>query len=135
MPYIIKTGKDIKTTDIDAFYPLIGFDVYTPQEWQKVIHASTFMIQVQLNNQTIGFGRTVDDGTFCMIYDVAVHPDFQKKGIGRIIMHQIKLYIRQNNIFSTSLFYNPNHKGIKTFYEKCGFYTIENAMRLKNDVL
>ena len=37
----------------------------------------------------IGFGRAISDGTYqAAIYDVAVNPDFQKKGLGNIINPQ-----------------------------------------------
>lgn len=131
MNFITKIGKDINTVDIDAYYPLIGFGTYNAADWVKVIAHSTFMVQVLDKDKTIGFGRCVDDGVFCMIYDISVHPDYQRRGVGRTIMNEIKKYVAQNDFTSISLFYWPENKGSKPFYESCGFYEIPNAMRLK----
>ena len=131
MQYTVEIGNKIHTSDIDAFYPSLGFELYTEQEWVKVQEKSSFIVQVLDKGKTIGWGRCVDDGTFCMIYDVAVHPDYQKQGVGTTIMDEIKKYVAQNDFLSVSLFYNPNNPSVKEFYKKCGFYELTNAMRLK----
>ena len=131
MKYTIKIGNDINTADIDAYYPLLDFGVYNAKDWGKVRAHSTFIVQVQDKGKTVGWGRCVDDGTFCMIYDMAVHPDYQKQGIGRTIIEEIKKYVARNDFSSVSLFYNPHNPGVKEFYQKCGFYELPNAMRLK----
>lgn len=131
MTYTIKIGTDINTADIDAYYPSLGFGLYEAQDWKKVKEKSTFIVQVLDKNKTVGWGRCVDDGTFCMIYDVAVHPNYQRQGIGHTIIDEIKKYVAQNDFLSVSLFYNPDNPGAKEFYKKCGFYELTNAMRLK----
>ena len=131
MAYIVKIGSDIHTADIDAYYPSLGFGLYNAKDWEKVRERSTFIVQVLDKGKTVGWGRCVDDGTFCMIYDMAVHPNYQKQGIGRTIIEEIKKYVARNDFSSVSLFYNPHNPGVKEFYQKCGFYELPNAMRLK----
>ena len=131
MKYKIQIGKDIHTADIDAFYPLLNFGVYGAKDWEKVRERSTFIVQVLDRGHTVGWGRCVDDGTFCMIYDIAVHPDYQRQGIGRTVIDEIKKYVAQNDFTSASLFYYPHNPGAKAFYLACGFYELPNAMRLK----
>ena len=131
MTYTIQIGTNIHTQEIDEFYPLIDFNVYNAQDWENIKNKSTFIVQILDNNKTIGWGRCVDDGTFCMLYDIAVHPHYQGKGVGRMIIDEIKKYIAQNDFLSVSLFFNPDLPGVDKFYEKCGFYHLSNAMRLK----
>ncbi|MBQ9089589.1 MAG: GNAT family N-acetyltransferase [Alphaproteobacteria bacterium] len=131
MNYTIKIGNDINTKDIDDFYPLIDFNIYKSKDWEKIRQRSTFIVQIQDKGKTIGWGRCVDDGTFCMIYDMAVHPNYQRQGIGKTIMDEIKKYVAQNDFYSVSLFYNPYNPTVKEFYQKCGFYELPIAMRLK----
>ncbi|MBR4927118.1 MAG: GNAT family N-acetyltransferase [Alphaproteobacteria bacterium] len=131
MSYSVQIGNNIHTADIDAFYPLIDFYTYNAQDWENIRNKSSFIVQVLDNQKTIGWGRCVDDGSFCMLYDIAVHPDYQKKGIGTMIINEIKKYISKHSFISVSLFYNPDNPTVKEFYKKCGFYELPNAMRLK----
>ena len=58
---------------------------------------SLHSIQVKLNEETIGMGRIVGDGGFfCQIVDICVHPNFQGKGFGKLIMAHLTKYIHHN---------------------------------------
>ncbi len=73
----------------------------------------------------------MDDSSFGVIYDVIVHPDYQKKGIGTILMNEVFKYIQSNNISTVHLFYVTDNIGVDKFYEKFGFEKISNAMQWK----
>ena len=45
---------------------------------------SIYCLTVKDNEQIVGMGRIVGDGTiYFYIQDIVVHPDYQKKGIGK----------------------------------------------------
>ncbi|MBF0550988.1 MAG: GNAT family N-acetyltransferase [Deltaproteobacteria bacterium] len=47
----------------------------------------------------MGFGRAISDGVYqAAVYDVAVLPEFQRKGIGRAIMTHIFARLPQCNV-------------------------------------
>ncbi len=51
-------------------------------ELQKAIEQSWYMICAYQDKQLVGVGRVVADGVlYAMIYDLIVHPDFQKKAL------------------------------------------------------
>ena len=129
--FIVKIGKDINTQDIDEMHTLLNWENYRSDQWPVIKKQSTFMVQVLIGKKTIGFARCVDDTEMCMIYDVVVHPDHQKKGIGTILMNEILKYVKTQNFASVSLFYYIKNKGLDSFYRKFGFEIVPNAMRLK----
>ena len=131
MTYTIKTGKRINTKDIDEIHSLLQWGHYRSEQWPVVKKQSTFMVSVLDGKKTVGFARCVDDSEMCMIYDVVVHPDYQKKGIGTLLMKEILRYVKSNNFATVSLFYDIKNKGLDNFYQKFGFEIIPNAMRLK----
>ncbi|MBO7245089.1 MAG: GNAT family N-acetyltransferase [Alphaproteobacteria bacterium] len=131
MTYQIKISKDINIQDINEILDLIGWGAYLEDQWPIIKDKSTFMVEVLQDNKTIGFARVVDDTRMCMIYDVCVHPRFQKKGIGTLLMQEVLKYINDYNFATISLFYDMNNKGLENFYRKFGFELIPNAMRLK----
>jgi GNAT superfamily N-acetyltransferase len=58
---------------------------------------SLFTVSVRENNQLIGFGRIVgDQGITYIVSDIMVHPNYQRKGIGKLIMKEIDSYLEQN---------------------------------------
>ncbi|MBE6455534.1 MAG: GNAT family N-acetyltransferase [Alphaproteobacteria bacterium] len=129
--YSVKIGKEINTKDIDEILDLIGWGRYEPEQWINVKEKSTFMVSVLSAEKTIGFARVIDDTCMAMIYDVAVHPAHQKKGVGTLLMNEILKYINANRFVYVNLFYDMNNKGLDNFYRKFGFELMPNGMRLK----
>ena len=81
------------------------------------------VVSVQIDEQIVGAGRMISDGVcYGMIFDVGVLPEFQKNGIGKIIMHNLlkdedKLFIHLTSTFGNEL-----------FYQKLGFKRHKTAM-------
>ncbi|GGG25889.1 N-acetyltransferase [Lysinibacillus alkalisoli] len=77
------------------------------------------------NNELIGMGRVIGDGgTAYFVVDIAVHPDEQGNGLGKIIMKEIKQYLDTNinkKAFVSLIADKPAHH----LYEKFGFEAAE----------
>lgn len=72
-------------------------------------------------NEIIGMGRVVGDGgCFCQVVDICVLPEFQGKGIGKVIMERICNFIANELPKScyVSLIADGN---ASLLYEKFGF--------------
>lgn len=55
---------------------------------------SVVITDTENNNEPIGMGRIIGDGAcFCQIVDICVLPAHQKKGLGKLIMQQLKAFI------------------------------------------
>ena len=68
------------------------------------------------NNRAIGCGRAFsDDLLMTFIPDIFVHPDFQRQGIGSLIVETLK------SKFAHTSFYFGAQAGNETFFEKLGF--------------
>ena len=68
------------------------------------------------NGQAIGCGRAFsDDLLMTFIPDIFVLPEFQKKGVGQLIVEKIK-----EKYGHTSFFFGAQ-PGNEKFFEKCGF--------------
>lgn len=85
-------------------------------------HAVAFIFDADI---LIGFGRAISDGTYqAAIYDVAIAPEYQGKGIGRIIVESIIKRLPQCNFI---LYASP---GKEAFYEKLNFRKMKTGMAL-----
>lgn len=56
-----------------------------------------FSVQITLEDETVGMGRVVGDGgCFFQVVDIAVHTSHQGKGLGKVIMGEIKKWLDEN---------------------------------------
>lgn len=131
MTYKVKIGKEVDTNAVNEIFKSIGWDLRANEKWVSVTQRSTFCIQILKDNKVVGFGRTMDDTDYCMIYDVVVHKDFQKQGVGKILMDEIMKYVKSHNFTNVRLFYWTKNDGLSMFYEKFGFEKMPNGMGLK----
>lgn len=61
---------------------------------EKGLPSTLFAVCLMEGERLIGMGRVVGDGGLqFLVCDIAVHPDEQGKGYGKIIMKEIKYYI------------------------------------------
>ncbi|EPS65642.1 hypothetical protein M569_09138, partial [Genlisea aurea] len=67
----------------------------------------------------IGFGRAVSDmGLTASIYDIVVHPDFRRRGIGKTIIERILREVREKDIHDISALCGVENR---PFFSACGF--------------
>jgi GNAT superfamily N-acetyltransferase len=67
-------------------------------------------------DKLIAFARAIsDDYYYTNIFDVIVHPHYQKQGIGK------QLILRILEKYKGTYFFLTHTEGKRAFYEKCGF--------------
>ena len=104
---------------------LVGMAHYAPEIHKKAFEASHTTVFVYDGGRLIGFGRAISDGAYqAAVYDVAVMPEFQKKGIGTVIMKNILERLSPCNLI---LYASP---GKEEFYETLGFRKMLTGMAL-----
>ena len=93
---------------------------------------SVFRVSVFDGEKIVAMARMIGDMGLCYyIKDVVVHPDYQKKGIGRLLINELLEFIKSNGISGTEIFVELCAMPDKIpFYEKFGFSANE-AQRLR----
>ncbi len=91
-----------------------------------------FRVSVYDGDKPVAMARLLGDmGLNYYIKDVAVKPEYQKKGIGRLLIDELLKFIRQNGVSGTDIFVELCAVPDKIpFYEKFGF-DYNDAKRLK----
>lgn len=101
---------------------------YTGEIHKKAFNNSYAVIFVFDDKNLIGFGRAISDGAYqAAIYDVAVLPAYQGKGIGKMILDSI---VKRCPNFNFILYAAP---GKEKFYEKEKFRKMKTGMALFTD--
>ena len=82
---------------------------------------SLYAVCLRDSDRLVGMGRIIGDGGCNYeIVDVAVHPDYQRKGLGYQIMESLMSYLR-SNAPKTAYVCLIADEGAPNLYEKFGF--------------
>ncbi len=99
----------------------VGFRFYSFEDSAYALEHSLYTVEVRENTKTVGMARIVGDNRITFfIKDVVVDPEYQGRGIGRLLVESLLKYIRQYACESAyvGLMATP---GTENFYEKFGF--------------
>lgn len=114
---------DVEWKTVSETLKTVGMAYYEPDVHRRAFEASHTTVFVYHADRLIGFGRAISDGTYqAAVYDCAVLPEFQGKGIGKTIMNNILSRISQCNVI---LYATPGKEG---FYQKHGFRKMKTGM-------
>ncbi|OQY05111.1 MAG: hypothetical protein B6I20_01790 [Bacteroidetes bacterium 4572_117] len=85
----------------------------------KTLLNSWFLVSAYKEEKLVGFGRVISDGVMhALILDMIILPEFQRNGIGSVILAKLKEKCVSHNIFDIQLF---SAKGKAGFYKNHGF--------------
>ncbi|MCG6910769.1 MAG: GNAT family N-acetyltransferase [Deltaproteobacteria bacterium] len=123
---------DVDWKDVQKLLKSAGMAYHSSGIHKKAFEASHTTVFVYNSEQLIGIGRAISDGSYqAAIYDCAVLPEFQGKGIGKIIMKSVLAHLSHCNII---LYASPGKEG---FYKKLGFRKMKTGMGrfIKSDLM
>ncbi len=117
---------DVDWVELSELYRKAPLGEKTPKDLQTVFGNSRFKCFVYSEGELGGVGRALADGLDCSyLADVAVHPDFQGRGLGKAIIRRlVELSGGHKKII---LYANPGTEG---FYRTLGFYRMNTAMAI-----
>jgi len=121
-----RTGYDSKWIQ-QAFdlYNLAGLKRDNIIRVGKALENSAHVISAWRDSALVGIGRVLSDEVmYASIFDVAVLPNYQKRGIGRGIMTRLLATVPEACVHLTSTF------GNEEFYQSLGFRYHKTAMAL-----
>ena len=101
----------------------VGMAYHEPEVHKRAFEVSHTTVFIYEESKLIGFGRAISDSEYQgAIYDVAVLPEAQGKGIGKVIIQAILDRLPNCNII---LYATPGTEG---FYKKLGFGVMKTGM-------
>lgn len=102
------------------------------EQTRLAMEHTLFRVSIYDGNEIVAMARMIGDmGLNYYIKDVVVKPEYQGKGIGRLLINELLKFIKENGISDTNIFVELCAMPDKIpFYEKFGFEANE-AQRLK----
>lgn len=113
-------SNNINLYDLEQLCDSVGW-VRRPLKKVEIAIKNSFLTicVFSQSNKLIGFARATSDYSFnATIWDVAIHPNFQNKGLGKTLMHELIKQLRKNDISTITLFADPH---VVNFYKRLGF--------------
>ncbi len=106
----------------------VGMTYYEPDVHRKAFENSHTAVFIYDGGQLVGFGRAISDDAYqAAVYDMAVTPEYQSRGIGTTIMGHILDRVRHCNVILYAAV------GREPFYEKIGLRKMKTGMALFTD--
>ena len=100
---------------------LVGWWEVDENATGKGLENSLFSVVATEHDTVIGFGRIIGDGgLYFYIQDLIIHPEFQAKGLGKILMKELMSYITAKGK-SGAFVGLMAAKGLEKYYEQFGF--------------
>lgn len=108
-----------------------GFVEIPVEHARKALRNGLMNVSAIYNGELVGMGRLVGDGAmYWYLQEIIILPQFQRKGIGTMIVNHLVDYARENS--ATGKFTTiggVSAKGKEPFYEKMGFEVISNGIK------
>ena len=128
-------NDNVTPEEMQSVEESVGFGPHRSLERNRAALAgSLFIATARCEGQLVGLLRLVGDGAYILHHaGMAVHPDFQGRGIGRRLMEMAIAYAREigvgtgGDLGEFTLFANTR---ADRFYERLGFSLTPNGMVL-----
>ncbi len=129
--YTIK-HNELTAEEFISLWESVWTNPPSPEQTRLAMEHSLFRISVYDGESIIAMARMIGDMGLCYyIKDVIVRPEYQKKGIGRLLIEELLRFIRENSVRGTDIFVELCAMPDKIpLYEKFGFSANE-AQRLR----
>ena len=112
--------------ELSNLYKIAPLGNKSPELLEKVFTNSMFKYFLYDDKKLIGVGRALADGADCSyICDVAIHPNYQGKGLGKKIIEKL---IEDSKEHKKIILYAVPSK--EPFYAKFGFAKMKTAMAI-----
>ena len=119
----IEIKHSITCEEFNDVLKSVDFKTYEKNQIINALKNTMYMVKVLVDGKLAGIGRVVGDNSIvCLLTDICVKPEYQKKGIGLTIVNElvrlIKLGVKDNEKMQIEL---TPMAGCEEFYKKAGF--------------
>jgi len=105
---------------LNNFFKMHNWIQRTENKWHDIINESYIVCTSWDKDKLIGTGRSMPQDRFCVFYDVAVHPDYERRGIGAKII-DIRVKDARDRKYSRVYAFVDAREPLLLFYEAMGF--------------
>ncbi len=115
--------REVEWSELDALFTLVDLRGRGGDKLRRAFLNSTAVTYAFDGQRLIGSARAISDGEYhAVIYDVAVHPGYQRRGVGSMVMRHL---LGQLPVWRVMLVASPD---VQVFYGGFGFAAYADVM-------
>jgi ribosomal protein S18 acetylase RimI-like enzyme len=123
----ISHDKVVPPKDVQDLCASVGWSRREPILISRALMNSLAVVSAWDKELLVGFARATGDHVFnATVWDVAVRPSYQRRGLGRLVMAELLKELDSYEIPLITLYADP---GTDTFYRRFGFSTDPSGVR------
>jgi GNAT superfamily N-acetyltransferase len=97
----------------------LAWENHAPSDFERQLQHSLLWVCAYDADLLVGFVNLAwDGGIHAFLLDTTVHPDYQRRGIGKELVVQAAQAAKAHNIEWLHVDYEPH---LESFYQSCGF--------------
>ena len=123
---VISPETDVPLAELLELYGAVGWTAYTanPELLRKGVDGSSYVVTARLGGRLLGLARAMsDDATVCYLQDVLVHPEAQRRGIGRALVAAV---LERYRPVRQKVLLTDDEPAQRAFYESLGYQEIRD---------
>ena len=122
---VSRVDPPVSAEELDELFTA-SWHRHKPRDWNPVLRRSLVYICAYQDHRLIGFVNVAwDGGVHGFILDTTVHPEMQRRGIGRSLMSRAASVARDRDLEWLHVDFEPHLRG---FYDLCGFRPTEAGL-------
>lgn len=124
-----RLSPKIENTPLNHLFSL-AWENHKNSDFERQLTHSLLWVCAYNQEELVGFVNVAwDGGIHAFLLDTTVHPEYQRRGIGKALVMQAARAAREANIEWLHVDYEPH---LETFYHDCGFSpTLAGLMNLR----
>ncbi len=127
----IKVNEPLSVEEVAAVYEETAFDkpIDDKNRLQDMINHTPLVLSAWRNGILLGFARCLTDFEyFCYLSDILILPDYQKQGIGKMLVDEVKQYLGNR----TTISLRADEKALG-FYKQIDFQPTDKMYRIHRE--
>jgi N-acetylglutamate synthase-like GNAT family acetyltransferase len=125
----VRRNEPVEATEIECLRSAVGWEKLE-NKYDRILANSYTHFTVRADDRLIGFANVISDGICdAFLVDLIVHPNYQRHGLGRVIVERAVADLTADGIKCIQVTFNPEHE---SFYRDCGFHIFKAGI-IDND--
>ncbi|MDP3507663.1 MAG: GNAT family N-acetyltransferase [Candidatus Melainabacteria bacterium] len=123
----VSHDKAVPPNAVQELCASVGWSRREPDLIVRALENSLAVVSIWDKDELVGFARATGDKVFnATVWDMVVRPDYQRLGVGRLVMCELLKELDEYSIPLVTLYADPGTDG---FYKRFGFLADPSGVR------